>query len=90
MICEAYISTKITGLTQKELDEIAQTILSFYPKYKIESTNYHFYIQLMKQDKKNEKNNINCTLLENIGVGVIDGEVEVEMIVDALNYYAEL
>lgn len=90
MICEAYISTKKATLTTEELKEITTTLLTFYPKYEIESKQYHFYIELMKQDKKNENNNINCTLLNKIGEGVIDGEVEVELIIDALNYYTEL
>jgi len=90
MICEAFISTKDAKLSEKELKEITETLLNYYPKYKVENNQFHYYIELMKKDKKNEKGNINCTLLNQIGEGVVDNNVSVENIIDALNYYVSL
>ena len=44
----------------------------------------------MKNDKKNENNEINFTLLSEIGVAHINQEVGVELILEALNYYNTL
>lgn len=90
MICEAYLSTEVAKLSKTELTEITNTILGFYPKYEIATTQFHFLLELMKHDKKNENNQINFSLLNKIGEGVIDGEVGIEQIIDALNYYVDL
>ena len=42
----------------------------------------------MKNDKKNESNVIIFTLLSEIGKAHINKEVDVEMILNALNYYS--
>lgn len=90
MICEAYLSSKVAQLSDDELTEITSSILEFYPKYEIATTQFHFLLELMKHDKKNANNQINFTLLNKIGEGVIDGGAETEQIIDALNYYADL
>jgi 3-dehydroquinate synthase len=90
MICEAYISTVVAELTPIELEEITTTILDFYSKYEIGTDQFHFLIELMEHDKKNEKGLINFTLLNRIGEGAINFDVDVELIIDALNYYVAL
>ena len=90
MICEAYIATKEANLSVEELDEITKALLVFYPKYELDNTQFDYYIELMKKDKKNENNTINCTLLNKIGEGVINHQVSVENIVHALHYYINL
>jgi 3-dehydroquinate synthase len=58
MICEAYISHLVLNLTSKELKEISSTILSYFNYYKIKESFFNHYLELMKNDKKNENNTI--------------------------------
>lgn len=90
MICEAYLSHLMLSLSAKELKEISITILGFYSNYKLEPADYHQLIELMKHDKKNETNKINFTLLKKIGTAEINYEVEVDHIIESLNYYNSL
>ena len=90
MICESYISNKQMGLTDADLKTITSAITNFYSHYLIDESNFHQLIELMKNDKKNENNELIFTLLSEIGVANINQEVEVEIILDALNYYNSL
>lgn len=90
MICECYISNKQLGLSDADLNTISSTITSFYKSYQLETSDFHQLIELMKNDKKNENNAINFTLLSEIGVAHINQEVEVELILEGLNYYNSL
>jgi len=87
MICESYISNKSNQMSTTDLKEITATISSFYHHYALADLNFHSYIELMKHDKKNEKNEINFTLLSKIGAGDFNHEIGVELILDSLSYY---
>lgn len=90
MVCECYISNKQLGLSDADLNTISSTIASFYKPYKLAASDFHQLIELMENDKKNENNAINFTLLSKIGVAHINQEVEVELILEGLNYYNSL
>jgi len=89
MICEAYISHQKMELSKKELDNICNTLLNFYSPYML-SGEFHQYVELMKHDKKNENSEINFTLLNAIGEGVVNCEVEVDLILESLSFYISL
>ena len=90
MLCEAYISNQIMGLPDKAFNEITETMMSFYIHYDFNPSDFHQLIELMKNDKKNEMDKINFTLISEIGKAHIDQQVEVECILDALNFYHTL
>ncbi len=91
MICEAYLSKILRGLSEAELTEICQFILRIYGKHNIESFDFQQLIALMRQDKKNDSAaNINFSLLPKIGsveVNCIASEAEIEA---ALAFYKNL
>jgi len=87
MICESYISNKQQNLSDDNLKSITTTINGFYKPYELKELDFHQLIELMKNDKKNEKNAIIFTLLSKIGLAHINIEVEVDLILEALNYY---
>lgn len=90
MICESYISHKVTGLSHEALDEISQTIRLLYNDHPIDVSNSHRFIELMGNDKKNKGSEINFTLLAGIGKGVIDQTVSTDLILASFEYYASL
>lgn len=90
MICESYISYKKKALSVEELEEIAHTILGFYAPYPIANVDYDSLLELMGNDKKNNNDGINFTLLSKIGEGVINQTAEEKIIRASLDYYKSL
>ena len=89
MICEAYLSHKFTGLSQEELNDITDTFVSKYPSYSYTADQYETFIELMRNDKKNEDNKIGFALLTKIGVCTFNIYVDVDDIKSALDYYLD-
>ena len=91
MICEAYLSKILRGLTDNELNNICQFILKIYGKYDIQLFDFQQLIALMRQDKKNDSAaNINFSLLSKIGtveVNCVASEAEIEA---SLTFYKKM
>ena len=90
MICESYISNSVTELSAGELLQISSLILSLYQPYQLDESNFHQLIELMEHDKKNENNKINFTLLSEIGKAHFNVNIDVDLILESLNYYNSL
>jgi len=90
MICECFLSTKSAKLSDIELDVISKRI---YPMYRSVSVNENMFedlIGLMKQDKKNDSDAINFTMLDAIGKGIFNQTADESLILESLKYYASL
>jgi 3-dehydroquinate synthase len=89
IICEAYISKAIMGLSSSELQRITDYFMQRFPKYK-GKLNTAKLIEVMKNDKKNREGIINFSLLKKIGKVKIDVNCHDELIEKAINYYKGL
>jgi 3-dehydroquinate synthase len=89
MICEAYISHKVLGLPKKELNEITEFILKTYKHVNPGKTDVKQLMAIMKHDKKNENDQINFSLLSEIGKCEINKTADVAVITEALNFYEQ-
>ena len=89
MILEAYLSHKLTGLTQEELEDIKSTFLKRYQKIDFTDNDITAILSLLKFDKKNSHGNINFVLLEAIGNPIIDVKIPNELYLEAFTYYKE-
>lgn len=87
MVCEAFLSRKLAGLSGTELSEIVSYIKSLYPPYSIPVSTYDYIIDLMKDDKKSENGELNFSLISKIGTVKINHSCNEELIRDALEYY---
>lgn len=87
IICEAFISVKKLGLSDKSLKTIVRYLFNHYHAYNLESSALEELVALMVQDKKNTNDQINFTLLRNIGEGVIDQYVDLNLIKESLEFY---
>lgn len=87
MICESYLSSKINGLPEAVLTEIVLTFSKFYKLPNIKPEDFQLILELMKNDKKNNKSNINFTLIKSIGKSTFDHRVESELILESLYFY---
>lgn len=90
MICEAYISTKLTGLPEEELEEIVSYLTKTYPYYSFRVEIYDELIQLMQNDKKNEAKKIGFALLKAIGDCGYNSYADTLLIKESLDYYRQL
>jgi len=87
MILEAYLSMKLTGLSESALNDISETFLSRYKKVAFSQDDIVTIISLLKFDKKNSHGNINFVLLKSIGETSIDVKILPDLFNDAFSYY---
>ena len=86
-ICEGYLSMQQNELSKADFIEIERTIFSLYPKYDLKESSFLDLMEIMKNDKKNNLGQINCTLLNKIGQCSIDHYCSEEEIQESLMYY---
>ena len=90
MICESYLSYKILELSKSALMEITDCIIKIYGKIDLSNLDINAALQLMRQDKKNEANVINFTLLHKIGGAKVNQTTNEQLITESINFYREL
>ncbi len=87
MICETYLSVKKGKLPESSLEEIEEFIFPVFGKIKIKQEETEEIAKLALQDKKNSGGKINCILLANIGIPLIDQPVSLKEIKESLEFY---
>ena len=87
MIIESHISLQKALISQGEFDKIIQTIEKFFNPVKISSNHFEQLHGLMLLDKKNNREEINFTLLTGIGTSEVNHVATKEEILKALDYY---
>ena len=90
MICEAYLSVSKCGLSKEELEKIVSYIKKIYSPKKIDEGDVDEIVKLTKQDKKNEGDRINCSLLRNIGDCTFNIEIDEDDIKASIAYFNDL
>ncbi len=90
MICEAFISYRENNLPESELETIVNYLKEIYPAYPIDQAIYPTLIELMRNDKKNESNQLGFALLRSIGDCDFNKYAEEDMIVESLDYYNQV
>ena len=90
MICEAYLSLEKGYISQTEVEDICQYILSIYGKTKIEQADIDQLIPHTMQDKKNESNTVMASLLESIGKANYNITLSEDDIERSIYYYNSL
>ena len=87
MVCEAYLSHLLNGLSKEDLEDITQTFLKRYPYYKFSTAIYPELLKLMQNDKKNQNQEIGFSLLKGIGSCDYNIYASESDIISALDYY---
>ena len=64
-------------------------IFGKYKAVKLDAMDAHRLIELMRHDKKNEKGEINFSLLSSIGKCEINKSAKADLVIDSLKYYTE-
>lgn len=87
MICETYLSHKILGLSNKDLESIIRFFARFYDARSLNENDFSDLLDLMKKDKKNENRAINFSLINPIGHSVINQTADEALIRESLAFY---
>ena len=90
MLAEAWLSTKLTGLSIEEFNEIQQVILSNFDLFQFEEADFERIFELMGHDKKNVSGKVRLTLLSNIGTGVYNISCDEPLLRESLKYLMAL
>lgn len=90
MICEAYLSHRLNGLGQDELEDIVETFKNLYGLYPLDAANDDALLAIMANDKKNVQEQIGFSLLKRIGEATYGQYVSRELILESLDYYRNL
>ncbi|MEX0289469.1 MAG: 3-dehydroquinate synthase [Flavobacteriaceae bacterium] len=89
MILEGFLSFKLTGLPEPQLEDLKSTMLERYKKVSFTYEDVEQIVSLLKFDKKNSHGRINFVLLSAIGETEIDCQVPAELYEEAFAYYKE-
>lgn len=90
MILEGYLSHKLCGLPENQMEDIKSTFLGRYEKVSFTEEDIYGILSLLKFDKKNSHGKINFVLLEEIGKPVIDVQIPPSLYLEAFAYYKEV
>lgn len=90
IIVELYLSVKVLGFEKYLQGKIEKYILDNFNFCPINEKNFEEILSLMRKDKKNEDGKISFVLLNDIGKPSYDQFIDEELIVEALEYYANL
>ncbi len=87
MICESYLSHRVTGLPLSDADHIKTHLLHIYGRQDIGDLDMDQLFDYMNNDKKNIGGQISFSLLDSIGSCAWDQQCGREMIIASLEYY---
>jgi 3-dehydroquinate synthase len=90
MICESYLSLKKMNFPEAKFKTVVDFIKNTFPSYFIDPSTYPALLEMMGNDKKNEQQQINFALLQDIGVPALNVFCETTEITDALDFYSRL
>ena len=89
LIPELYLSATKKGFPTDKLRQTIRFIREYYGILSITCDDYTDLIAYMHHDKKNRGNEVNVTLLNNIGNICIDQTITKEEIIEALDFFRE-
>ena len=87
MLIEAYLSYKTNNLSEADLNDIKQSIISTYPVIDLSINDIKQIVNLMQFDKKNENGVVKYVLLNSIGSADYNKEVPENLLFEAFDYY---
>lgn len=90
IICELYLSHALQGFPLDKMRQTVNFIKENYGRMNITCDDYECLYSLMKHDKKNTGNEINFTLLKDVGDIKINQTVSKELILESLDFYREI
>ena len=89
LVCELYLSAKRLGFPKYKLQQVIQFVREHYGSFVFDCSQYDRLYELMTHDKKNVGQQVNFTLLSDIGQVHLDQTATRDEILDMLDFYRE-
>ncbi|RLD75777.1 MAG: 3-dehydroquinate synthase [Bacteroidetes bacterium] len=90
MIFELFLSNKKCSLPINQLLDISEYITNTYGRFEYTKDNYEAFYKLMQHDKKNDNEEVNFTLLSDIGKAEINQTASKQEVFEAFDFYLQL
>lgn len=88
LLCELYLSHVKLNFPKDDLLKLKYLTIEYYGTFNIDCSDYEALFELMTHDKKNESNEINFTLLSEIGEIHINQTATKEEIFECFDFFA--
>lgn len=89
IISELYLSHKVCDFPMHKLSQVVAYIKSYYPPFVFDCKDYDALYELMTHDKKNEGNEINFTLLGQVGDVRLNQHISKDDVIASFDFYRE-
>lgn len=86
LCCESYISHLHGLLPMNEVERVKEVVLRFFTAPELPLDTYPKIMEMVMQDKKNRKEEINMTLLESVGNAIPNQQIAKEEVERSLEY----
>lgn len=90
MMIESWLSVRLDELKANKRDRIVDYLLAIYGHQSVPEAAFPALLDLMRQDKKNEDERMNFTLLRSPGEVRINATAEADTIIAAMRWYNDL
>jgi 3-dehydroquinate synthase len=90
MICETFLSQQLLGLREQDVVQVSRYLLQQYGFVPLSPDHFDAYIELMRNDKKNQGTTINFSLIHPLGQAVVNQTCGEELIKASLDFYNKL
>jgi len=90
MVCELILSHLKLGFDKLKFEEIANFVLKTFGRITFEKDDFETIYKFMLHDKKNEKGQINFTLLSEIGEVELNVNCKKDLIFNTLDFYTQV
>jgi 3-dehydroquinate synthase len=87
MICESWLSYKYLNLPEADLQGVTKFMTQLYGHPHIPEKDFDILLDIMQNDKKNEQDRINFSLIQPIGNCMINQYVDTEDIFQSMRFY---
>lgn len=87
LIGELFLATKLCGFPVSTLHQMATYIVKEYGRFELSDSDEARIMEYMRHDKKNEGQEINFTLLSDVGTIRLDQFAQPQQLQDMLNYF---
>lgn len=89
MIVELWLSHRLCGFPKEKLQRTVRFIRDNYGAFPLSCDHYEALYEITTHDKKNRGNEVNFTLLSDVGKVQIDQSVEKELFFEAFDFYRD-
>lgn len=87
MVCATWLSWRTGLLDRDRMNAVEEHLMGLFPVFRLQETDTHRIVELMRHDKKNRGDEFRFTLLTGIGSARVDVPIHAGQVAEALEHY---